>query len=611
MELVAFLDLVSTAAFAAAAGNVLRAGAGARSPERTERRLLATAFAIYFVVGISNVLQHSGVTEYFDAYEDYLEILYLPLLLMFVYASVNSREIRLREASEVRYRTLVEGMDFGVSLIDADHRVLMTNSAQGRLYGRRPEEFVGRRCFREFEGRDGVCPHCPGVLSMADRRMHEQETEIRRPDGGAFPVRIRSFPTFGANGAVTGFMELVEDITEERRAGEEHRRLEEQIRQTQKLESLGVLAGGIAHDFNNILSGIMGNTELALLSAADRERTAGHMSQVRTLAERAAELVNQLLAYAGRGSFSIRPLDLNGAIREMLQLLRVSVSKKARLETDLEPGLPAVPADAVQVRQVLMNLVINASEAIGDREGKILVKTAAVDADQAYLDRAFPGWPVGPGRYVSLEVSDTGCGMGTDIRSRLFDPFFTTKFTGRGLGLSAVLGIVKGHQGAIRVYSEEAQGTRFQVLLPARRAEQTAQPAAAPAPETGVWRGSGTVLVADDEQQVRDVTAQLLEVLGYGVLTAADGAECVELFKARGTEVGLVLLDMTMPRLDGREVLRELRRLSPGIRVLMMSGFSPEETAARLEGVPQEQILQKPFTITRLKEALASLPPAP
>ncbi len=606
MEAVAVLDLLSMAAFAAAAVVVLR---GRGDHDRAPRRLLATALAVYTFVGLSNVLEHAGLTDLFDVYEDYVEIIFLPLIAMYVYAAIGADEIRRRETSEERYRTLVEGIDLGVTLVGRDHRVIMANSAQGRMLGRPVGSLIGQHCFREFEGRDEICPHCPGVQTMADGRMHETETLSVGPDGKPLAMRIRSFPTVDKDGQVGGFLELVEDITEKRRAEDQRQRLELQAQQNQKLESLGLLAGGIAHDFNNILAGIVGNTELALLAEHDRRLAATHMTQVQTLAERAAELVGQLLAYAGRGSVTISPLDLNAAIEEMLQLLQLSISKKARLTTDLATCLPRVPADAAQIRQVLMNLVINASEALGEREGRIGVGTTRVAADAAWLAGTFPGWSLAPGEYVAIEVSDTGAGMTAEVRARLFDPFFTTKASGRGLGLAAVLGIVNGHRGAIRVTSEEGQGTTFQLLLPTAAAPLPLPQLPPSAPSAAeVWHRGGTVLVVDDEQQVREAVARMMQALGYRVLTAADGRDGVDLFALHRHEVDLVLLDLSMPRLDGGEALTALRALAPEVTVVMVSGFSPEDTARRLAGPAPAAILQKPFTLSRLRATLQALP---
>lgn len=611
MDEVALLDLVAALAFAASALVVL--ARGRESIGRTPRRTLVAALAIYVFVGVSNLLEHAGVTGSLDPYEDYAELLFMPLALMFFHGVVAGREIRARAASEralrqsqEHYRTLVEGMDFGISLIGSDYRIIMVNPALERMHGMESGSLVGRPCYEVFARRDSVCPDCPGARAMAGEGSQEQEFGSTLPDGRRMEVRIRAFPIGGADGTPTSFLEVVEDVTGRKQEARERRRLEEQARQGQKLESLGVLAGGIAHDFNNILAGIVGNAELALLELPRGEAATRHVQQVDLLAQRAAELVNQLLAYAGRGSFSVQPVRLNDLVDEMVPLLKLSISKKAELRIVLAPDLPSVMADVTQLRQVLMNLVHNASEALGSDGGVIGLSTITVDADRGYLDRTLLGKDLEPGPYAALQVSDTGSGMEPVVVERIFDPFFTTKAAGRGLGLSAVLGIVRAHRGTLRIHSTAGKGTRIVLLFPSSGVAGAPTPRAA-AEEGPQWRGQGTVLVVDDEDQVRSTAAKLLDALGFRVLTAADGLEGADLHRARHGEIDLVLLDMTMPRLDGPESLIAIRAVNPDAKVLIMTGYSPEEAATRFAATPPDGYLQKPFTLAKLREALRSV----
>lgn len=388
---------------------------------------------------------------------------------------------------------------------------------------------------------------------------------------------------------------------ERHRAEEAKRKLEQQIQYSQKLESLGVLAGGIAHDFNNMLMVILGNVDLALSELPRNSPVCNHLREVENISQRAAELCRQLLAYAGKGRFVIRPINLNRMILDMKNMLEISVSKKAVLQYTLAEELPAVEADAAQMQQVLMNLVINASESLDDREGTIVIATSHRRFESQELVPPWSAEPLPPGEYVVLQVSDTGCGIPPEVRGRIFEPFFTTKFSGRGLGLAAVMGIVQAHKGTIRVYSERGRGSVFRVLLPASKLAVAAQ---RETPEPDSWKTSGTILVVDDEEAVRRVTANMLEPCGLKVLTAADGYEAVEILRAHLREIDCVLLDLTMPRVDGGEAFYEIRKLQPDIPVILSSGYTEEVVAERFAGADFAAFIEKPYSRARLIEIL-------
>jgi PAS domain S-box-containing protein len=405
--------------------------------------------------------------------------------------------------SEERYRTLVENIDHGITLIDPGFRVLMSNPAHARLLKKPSREVIGQVCYRAFHGRDAACPECPGAVAMATGERAVAEKRRVGDDGSVLTVRIHAFPVRRADGSVAGFIELVEDTTEAVRAQAERARLEERVRQAQKMESLGLLAGGIAHDFNNLLMGILGNADLALAKLAPEAPARPFVQRIDTAAQRAADLTNQMLAYSGKGRFVVEPINLSRLVEEMGHLLATVTSKRATVSYRLARDLPPVEADATQIRQVVMNLITNASDALGDEPGVITVSTGALDADGAYLASSFLDEQLPGGEYVWVEVSDTGAGMDAATRARIFEPFFSTKQTGRGLGLAAVLGIVRGHRGGIRVYSEPGEGTTVKVLLPAARGLVTAAAgacAAAPAPPpVPGGEGQAAVLVVDDE----------------------------------------------------------------------------------------------------------------
>jgi signal transduction histidine kinase/CheY-like chemotaxis protein len=348
---------------------------------------------------------------------------------------------------------------------------------------------------------------------------------------------------------------------ERRRKESEQERLkfEAQLQHTQKLESLGVLAGGIAHDFNSMLASILGYCDLAMLKLPAGTPVHELVGEAMNGARRAADLTKQMLACSGKGHFVVEALDLSALTEDMTRLVEISISKKCVLKFSLMPDLPAILADATQVCQIIMNLTINASEAIGNRSGVIAVTTGVMHWDRAYLGSTCLVQDLPEGLYVYMEVADNGVGMPEKTLASVFDPFFTTKFTGRGLGLSAVLGVVRGHRGAIKTYSEPGKGTTFKVLFPA-----TASPAHVPEEreiEKAAGLGGGTVLIVDDEESVRGVTRQMLEAMGFTVLTAADGRAGVEVFRAEQDQIRLVLPDMTMPHLDGEQAFRETRRI--------------------------------------------------
>jgi signal transduction histidine kinase len=428
------------------------------------------------------------------------------------------------------------------------------------------------------------------------------EVDLVFEDGAIRNLYGNVVPLHDTGGAVRGAVAAFLDVTERKKAEQERQLMDRKLQETQKLESLGVLAGGIAHDFNNLLTGILGNGSLARMAAPPGSPLIPFVEQIEQSALRAADLCKQMLAYAGKGRFVVEPLDLSLVVQETVHLLQVSISKTAVLRLNLAEGLPPILADATQVRQIVMNLVINASEAIGKKSGFITLTTGLVRADRHYVAESALEPKVPEGDYVFLEVSDTGCGMNPDTLSRVFDPFFSTKFTGRGLGLAAVHGIVRSHRGTIKIYSEPGKGSTFKVLLPSAPGTELVRQNA---PAAGAdWTGQGTILVIDDEETVHAVTARMIETLGFSVLTATNGKEGLETFARHSAEVRLVILDLTMPHMDGEETFRELRRLDPQVPVIMVSGFNEQEATDRFVGRGLTGFLQKPFDIERLAAKL-------
>jgi len=360
----------------------------------------------------------------------------------------------------------------------------------------------------------------------------------------------------------------------------------------QRLSSLGVLAGGIAHDFNNLLLAIMGNIGLSRLDLPPEHAAQHSLQEAEAAALRAAGLCRRLLAYAGHGRFMLEPVLLSELIEDMLERLSAQLGKHIALRLRLSPRVPPVQAAAGQLRDVIASLIENAAEAVGDAPGLISVRTDVRLCDRAYLSSAYLDDDLPAGRYVVLEVSDTGCGMDAETSERAFEPFFSTKFAGRGLGLSSVLGVVRGHRGAIRIRSEERRGTLVEVLLPALP-EHAAEVAGAPQPMAA--SRPGTVLVIDDEANVREVAQRMLELAGFRVLLAESGRDALAVYREQGQTIDVVLLDMTMPELDGRETYRELAAIRPDVRVVLTSGYSEQEAFSEWGGEGLAGFLQKPY----------------
>jgi signal transduction histidine kinase/CheY-like chemotaxis protein len=434
-----------------------------------------------------------------------------------------------------------------------------------------------------------------GKLSRG-RGGEEQGIDLALKSGQIFSVVVA--PLMRRKGGA-GRVWTFRDVTERRKAALDRMRIEERIRESQKLESLGVLAGGIAHDFNNILVGILGNVDLVTAKLDPASPPNRHLASIKSSAARAAELIQQLLAYAGRGRVVIATLDLSALVEETKDLVRSAVSKKAHLRLDLAPKC-FVEGDPVQLRQIIMNLITNASDALGDEAGTITLRTGVRVVDQGVLEDAVPREGAREGEFAFLEIEDSGCGMDAKTLARIFEPFYSTKFTGRGLGLSAALGIMRSHGGFIKVRSAPGEGTTFLLLLPLAEAEAAVRPAAAAGARADASFGPATVLVVDDEELVRDVARSALEMEGYRVLQAKDGHEAVALFRENADGIEVVVLDLTMPRMDGAEALFAIRQIAREVPVVLSSGYSEEDTMARSAGLPGVSFIQKPYTPARL-----------
>ena len=508
---------------------------------------------------------------------------------------------RIREEND--FRLVIEAAPNAMIMAGRDGRILLANSEAHRLFQYPPHALKGLlvEALLPEALRQTHQNHRAGFNAHAVRRSMGSGLELfgLRADGEKVALEIGLNPINLSSGPVV--LASIIDLSDRKRAEAERLQFERSLHETQKLESLGVLAGGIAHDFNNLLTGILGHSSLIRIAPGQRRpETLDALSHIEHSSERAADLCRQLMAYAGKGRFEHRSLDLSELVRETGKLLDVSVGKVAQLIYRLSPDLPAVIGDPTQIRQVLMNLVINASEAVEPKQGIITVNTTVIDASESYIESLEMSHELKPGRYVTLEVQDNGKGMDDATRRRIFDPFFTTKFTGRGLGLAAVQGIVHGHGGGIRVYSEVKRGTLFKILLPAadKPAESTDKPKANISPTSM----QGNILVIDDEAAVRNLARIALSRFGFTVELAESGPVALAMVAAAPHTFDLVMVDLTMPEMDGDMVIHELHRSAPHIPILLMSGFNEQDTIQRIAHRKPNAFLSKPFGIDTLLE---------
>jgi len=515
---------------------------------------------------------------------------------------IDITEQKQLEASYARLAGMLDNSTDFVGTADHEGRMTYINNTGRKMVGLTEDEPIDQLNMSNFLSAKGlshlqheVFPHIAeqGIavrenITFLDKEGHEILTSC--------VVILET----DENNHITHYMAVAHDLREEQQA-------QAKLEHVQRLESLGVLAGGIAHDFNNILTGILGNTALASNKLTASSPIRSYLKNVEEGSQRAAELCKQMLAYSGKGKFVITAIDLNHMIHEIIRLMEVSIAKNVVLKYHLGENLPMVEGDAAQLQQVLMNLIINASEAIEGKSGVISISTGVMSVDTNYLITTTADEATTPaGRYIFLEVSDTGCGMDKSTRKKIFDPFFTTKFTGRGLGMSAILGIVNGHNGSIKCYSEVGRGTTFKVLLPCSDKSPLNGNTIKQAEKKTV-NISGAALVVDDEETVREVAGMMLEEMGFDILKAKDGQEGVSLFRQHHQDIQLVLLDMTMPRMDGVEAFREMQRIDPDVKVILSSGYNEQDATNRFAGKGLAGFIQKPYLPDALQQTVGDI----
>jgi len=499
---------------------------------------------------------------------------------------------RTRELRDLA--TIIEVTVNFVGIADLQGRVLYVNPAGRKMVGLSYDTPVDAMNFMDFHDAETCQRLAEEIIPKTlEQGIYQEEFDFIDCDGNIIPTdcTIMSLPDEQGNADRTAV--IARDLRDEIA-------LQRQIEHGQRLESMGVLAGGIAHDFNNILTAILGNAALAELKVNEPGKTAKYLHNIVKSSERAAGLCKQMLAYSGKGKFIVKPLNLSEMVNDITKLLNVSITKNVSIDIDLAEQLPAVDVDEAQIQQVIMNLVINASDAIGDKSGTVKIETGVMNTDDTSWRTSFMQDDLPPGRYVYLEVSDNGCGMDDKILQHIFDPFFTTKFTGRGLGLSAVLGIIRGHHGTMKVDSTLGTGTTFRMLLPI--SQQTAVNNNVIRENGQSYKSSGTILIVDDEEAILEIASLMLEDMGFKTITATDGLKAVETYRQHNGEITAVLLDMTMPNMDGQACYQALHEIDNDIIVILSSGYNEQEATGHFGNNGLAGFIQKPYRTDSLEK---------
>ncbi len=513
--------------------------------------------------------------------------------------------------SEERFRSMIQNSSDIIVIINDRGAITYETPSVSRILGYEPGYLIGREPY------DFIHPEDIGTTKISLKEVFDKsnpgtptEIRFRKADGSWVYLEAIGKNLIGFPG-IDGVVITARNISERKKDENERIEMERRFQHAQKLESLGVMAGGIAHDFNNLLMAILGNLDLSLIDMSPDSRSKHFINQARSAARRAADLTNQMLAYSGKGKFDLKTFDLSELVEEMARLLKASISKTVTLNLQMGRNMPYMTADPAQIQQIIMNLIVNASEAIGDVPGVVSIMTGVKECDDACFEQSRLKEKPSPGLYVFIEVRDTGCGMDEQTQERLFDPFFSTKFTGRGLGMAAVLGIVRGHKGAIIVESIPDEGTAIHVMFPAlitamRLSDTGNDDGGMNEPEAEQdLPANGTILLVDDEDMVLDLCSTMIERMGYRVFTASDGIEALEVFRNVSSKIDCIILDLTMPRMGGIEAFEELKRIRGDIKVIISSGFSEQEVEHRFKGKEPVGFIKKPFELKKLRRELA------
>jgi two-component system cell cycle sensor histidine kinase/response regulator CckA len=500
--------------------------------------------------------------------------------------------------SEGKYRDLYDNAPDGYISLDENGVIVEANRTFLDMIGYTRGEIIRKMLFKDLLSHESA-QICYIVFPEFKKggRMRNLELMVLKKDGSPLPVTMNASAVFDADGKFVVSRSVIRDITEKRKMDEEKRKLQAQLFQSQKLEALGTLAGGIAHDFNNLLASIMGYASLAKAEVPVDHEVYRFVNVIETASVRAAELTQQLLAFAKGGKYDARPNDVNAIVGEVETLLSRTIDKNITIELKTAAAPCRALCDAGQVQQAILNICINARDAM-PQGGKLTVETENLFLGKEDVKRLVD---IAPGNYVRISISDNGVGMDRETREHIFDPFFTTKEKGTGLGLSLAYGIVKKHGGFIQAYSEPGRGSTFRVCLPAGRGERDD---AHGEEERDPRKGSELILVVDDEPMIKTLARDILQRYGYTVLTADGGEEAIVLYSRQWRDISVVLLDMVMPKIDGREVFRRIREINPGAKVIVSSGYSHDRDADDLLEQGAAGFVQKPYRMIDLVKTI-------
>jgi PAS domain S-box-containing protein len=503
-------------------------------------------------------------------------------------------------------RVVLDSIADSITIIDAkSSHILDANLAFLKEINLPIEQIIGKKCYEVTHHRSSPCAPPNGSCPLIETVSYEDHASTQHvylmPSGEKRYTEIFTSPIKDEHGNIVQVVHIQRDITERKRAEEEKLVLEQQFQQSQKLESLGVLAGGIAHDFNNILSVIVGNCYLAKM---DSDNSRDFIPKIEQASERAAELCRQMLAYAGKTQIVQFQVNILSLVDEMVRMLKASLPKNVVIKLSSFTDVPTVKADTSQISQIVMNFIINASEAIGEAQGEIIVSLEKTVIANGQSEKDYQGKEIRPGDYVCLAVTDNGCGMNNETKRRIFEPFYTTKFTGRGLGMSAVLGIVTAHEGALQIYTQLGQGTTFKVFLPVQSEVSSEGNPQLQTTNLEPCQCSGTILLVEDEEEVRLIAKTILEKMGFSVIEAENGLEALELYNQNATKINLVLTDLGMPIMDGYEMFRELKKINSELPIVISSGFGDAVVTSKIARKDIAGLISKPYNHSRLRDVL-------
>ena len=557
------------------------------------------SFMYFFLKPEANFIQHLLGP---DTFQTWTRILVLCLFAIFgshvQYTLSKRREAddALRE-SEEKYRTILENIEEGYFETDLEGNLTFFNNPFCKIMGYSPGQLMG------MNTRQYMTPETAERMDLMAKRLREHrmpenatDYDVIRPGGDKVMLELSFSLREDPDGRPIGFRGVLRDVSERKKAEEEKHKLETQLQQAQKMESIGTLAGGIAHDFNNILMGIQGNASLMLLKISSDHPNYEKIKNIEQYVQNGTALTKQLLGFARRGKYLVKATDLNEIIDKSSSLF-ARTRKEIQVHTNLFAAIWSAEVDRGQIEQVLLNLYVNAWQAMPDG-GDLYLNTENIILDGSYVKP----YKVEPGRYVKISVTDTGVGIDPETQKRIFEPFFTTKEMGRGtgLGLASVYGIIKSHGGYINVYSELDQGTTFTIYLPAS-GKEALQDEAASAPIT---KGTGTILLIDDEKMILEVGRELLEELGYTVLPVIGGQQAIDVFEKNQDKVDLIIMDMIMPGMSGGETFDRLKDIKPEAKILLSSGYSVDGQATKILRRGCDGFIQKPFNMNQLAEKI-------